>query len=661
MTQSAADILQEFGLHPPSTAPGRYYTICPQCSHQRSREHQNAQCLGITIDDKGVQFGCNHCEWKGGGYYSNGHGKLNGDGAGKRHIVETYDYFSADGELAYQAVRYEPKDFRQRRPNGNGTWIWDMKGVERVLYCQAELIEAVANNNIIVICEGEKDVNSLWAIGVPATCNVGGAGKWRPEYNKHFRDADVVLIPDNDEPGHKHIADVGAALTGIAKRIRVLMLSEKDATAWLAAGGTREAFDRLVEQAPDWQPPPEAPADKSQDKAKAEADEQKLIDELARLDRLNYEQRRTQAARDLEIRRGALDDEVEARRNQQREQAGPAPLFGDWIVEPYENAVTTAELLAAVISRIERQVILSKEAVCSTALWTAFGWVHEVAAVHSPILLITAPERDSGKTTLAGLVRFLSCRAMMTAGISEAALFRGIELWKPTVVITEADTILKDNEPLRAVINSGWTRGTGVVRCIGEANEPHFFPTFCPKVIDMKGKKLPDTTLSRSIIIDMQRKRPGEHVEHFKQIDDAGLAQLRRMLLRWSIDNSEHLAQADPMLPAGFDNRLGDNWRLLFAIADLGGQDWSERARQSAQNQDASGRCLAHCDAIRGEHVDAQTAIALAKRMIVDGRMPTPEDAAQQLNERLAHDHDRDELGEPWELLQDISKVMIKK
>ena len=80
--------------------------------------------------------------------------------------------------------------------------------------------------------------------------------------------------------------------------------------------------------------------------------------------------------------------------------------------------------------------------------------------------------------------------------ISEAALFRSIEKWQPMIIVDEADVLLVDNEPLRAVINSGWTRGAVVLRCIGDDNEPHPFPTFCPKMIGMKGKRLPDTTMS---------------------------------------------------------------------------------------------------------------------------------------------------------------------
>jgi putative DNA primase/helicase len=122
-----------------------------------------------------------------------------------------------------------------------------------------------------------------------------------------------------------------------------------------------------------------------------------------------------------------------------------------------------------------------------------------------------------------------------------------------------------------------------VPRCIGDEKTPHAFPTFCPKALGMKGRKLLDTTLSRCIDIELKRKRASESVEHFRSVDDAGLEELRQQALRWSIDNAESLKGAEPEMPTGFDNRLGDNYRLLLAIADLAGGEWPERARQAAQ------------------------------------------------------------------------------
>src|SRR5262249_36537053 len=151
-----------------------------------------------------------------------------------------------------------------------------------------------------------------------------------------------------------------------------------------------------------------------------------------------------------------------------------------------------------------------------------------------------------------------------------------------TIIVDEADTTFKENEALRAVINSGWTRGSGVLRCIGDENTPHLFPTFCPKAIGMKGRRLPDTTLSRCIVIEMKRKRSLDQAEHFEHVDDAGLGELRQQCMRWSIDNAETLRGAVPQMPAGFGNRLGDNWRLILAIADRVGGEWPEGARCAA-------------------------------------------------------------------------------
>jgi hypothetical protein len=396
----------------------------------------------------------------------------------------------------------------------------------------------------------------------------------------------VILIPDNDDAGHKHVQEIGAALTGIAKRIRVLVLPDLppkgDVVDWAAAGGTREAFDLLVDQAPDWRSTVPS-TDKADEKARAEADEKELIDNLVRLNRLDYEQRRSEAARELGIRRRALDDEVEARRAEQRAQSGPPPLFGHWEVEPWPEAVDIDALVLSLKRRVQRHVVLSSEAATIVALWILFAWVHETAAVHSPILLVTSPQADCGKTTLLSLVGFLVPRALLCVEISEATLFRGIELWQPTIIVDEADVILVNNEPLRSVINSGWTRGASVPRCIGDERIPHAFPTFCPKAIGMKGRKLPDTTLSRCITIELKRKRSDERVEHFRAIDDAGLEELRRQALRWSTDNAESLNGTEPQMPPGFDNRLGDNFRLLLAIADLAGGQWPEQAREAAQ------------------------------------------------------------------------------
>ena len=523
-------------------------------------------------------------------------------GSNLRKIVAAFPYQSEDGDVAYVVERIEyqnldggsvlkdgkrKKTFRQRRPDPGhpGSWLWNMDGVTRLPYRLPELIKAVAAGQNIFAVEGVGKVEALREIGLIGTCCAGGAGKWQPDFSERLRGADVVLLPDNDDAGWKHMNEVGASLVGVAERTRVLVLpglpAKGDICDWLKAGGTRDQLDTLVVHAPDWQPPPETDKATEADRAKAEADEQKLIDELARLNRLDYEKRRKAEAKRMGIRSSALDDAVEARRARQGEEDEPAPLFEHWVVEPWPEPINTGDLILALVGRIKRHAVITDDQALTIVLWVLSSWVHHVA-VHSPILLITSAEANSGKTQALNVIQFMTPRALTSVGISEAVLFRTIDKWRPTLIVDEADTILIDNEPLRAVINSGWTRGTSVLRCVGDNFEPRSFSTFCPKAVGMKGRKVPDTTFSRSIVIEMKRKKAAEHITHFRSIDDAGLQELRRRALRWAEDNAEKLEAEEPDMPPGFDNRLGDNWQMLLAIADRAGGEWPAKARKAA-------------------------------------------------------------------------------
>jgi hypothetical protein len=148
-------------------------------------------------------------------------GKAKGSPQSKT-IVATYDYTNEDGELLFQVVHRAPKGFRQRRPDGKDGWIWSLGEMSRVLYRLLEVKEAVALERPIFVAEGEKAVDALVKLGVPATCSPGGAEKWRDDYSQHLSGADVVVLPDNDEPGERHCEAVAKLLAGYAARVRVL-------------------------------------------------------------------------------------------------------------------------------------------------------------------------------------------------------------------------------------------------------------------------------------------------------------------------------------------------------------------------------------------------------------------------------------------------------
>ena len=140
-----------------------------------------------------------------------------------RKFVKEYDYTDENGARLYQTVRFEPKDFRQRRSDGNGGWIW--KGPERPVPLRLpELIKS--GNAPVLIAGGEKDVDNLRALGFTATCNHGGEGKWWPELTPYFKDRRVFILCDNDDQGEKHQEIVGAALNGVASKIRVVRFPE---------------------------------------------------------------------------------------------------------------------------------------------------------------------------------------------------------------------------------------------------------------------------------------------------------------------------------------------------------------------------------------------------------------------------------------------------
>jgi len=183
--------------------------------------------------------------------------------AATRDIVATYDYTNSDGTLLYQVVRFHPKDFRQRRPDGAGGWKWNLQGRQPVLYRLARVLEAAARGDMVFVVEGEKDVHSLEDIGCVATCNAMGAGKWRPDYADALRGAAVVILPDNDEPGQKHGEDVAQSVRGKAWGVKVLplpCLPEKgDVSDWLAAGHTRDELLTLVNNTLPWTPPARTP------------------------------------------------------------------------------------------------------------------------------------------------------------------------------------------------------------------------------------------------------------------------------------------------------------------------------------------------------------------------------------------------------------------
>jgi hypothetical protein len=335
----------------------------------------------------------------------------------------------------------------------------------------------------------------------------------------------------------------------------------------------------LVEQAQDWKAL-SGNKEYEERKARAKAHEDELLEQLARAEGLDYARQRRAAAKDLGVSARDIDEQV----NRRREDAVAAPLYGHWTVEPWPEPVEGDSLLRDIIRRIKRHVVISDDGALTIALLIMLSWVHDEIATHSPILNINSAEPESGKSTTMSLVAFLMPKCIASVEASEAAIYRAIKRWSPSFCFDEFDSILADDDraALRSVINSGHRRGQGVLRCIGDDKVPELFQTFAPKCIGMVGRKLPPATLSRCIFVELRRRTKDESVEEFISIDDNELADLRRRLRRWAIDNEDALRNTKPSMPEELFNRRGDNWKLQLLIADLAGMDWGDKARAAA-------------------------------------------------------------------------------
>ncbi len=173
------------------------------------------------------------------------------DSDGTREVA-TYGYRDEENRALYEVVRYEPKDFRVRRVLESGNNVWRLDDTRRVLYRLPELLGADEAEPVWIV-EGEKDADALADLGFIATTNVGGSGKWRPEYTEVLRGRRVRIIPDNDEPGRNHAKRVAHALHGVAAEVKIVALPnlppKGDAGDWLACGGTADELRQLADRA----------------------------------------------------------------------------------------------------------------------------------------------------------------------------------------------------------------------------------------------------------------------------------------------------------------------------------------------------------------------------------------------------------------------------
>lgn len=452
--------------------------------------------------------------------------KANGATTAQKRMA-VYVYKDEQGEPLYAVARWGPvKSFTQHPYDpATGKFVTGkgaMSGVRLVPY---RLDDWSAATGRIWIVEGEKDVDRLTGLGLLSTCNPGGAGKWPKGFARYFADRDCAVIPDSDQAGMLHAKDVAECLRPVAATVRILelpaLMPKQDVSDWLNHGHTIPQLEKLLDAGP------------------------------------------SGAARDA--------------------AAG---------VKAARAAVDGAVLLDDVLAFLVRFVAYpSAEAAVAHALWIAHTHLMD-AWESTPRIAFLSAEPASGKTRALEVTELLVPRPVEAVNVSPAYLFRkvGSDDGTPTILFDEIDTVFgpkaRDNEEVRGLLNAGHRRGAVAGRCVvrGKIVETEEIPAYCAVALAGLGW-LPDTLMSRSVLIRMRRRAPAERIKPYRRRSHAGegLA-LRARLESWATTKAvDVVTDAWPEMPAGIEDRDADVWEPLLAVADAaGGGDWPRRARAAA-------------------------------------------------------------------------------
>jgi len=305
-----------------------------------------------------------------------------------------------------------------------------------------------------------------------------------------------------------------------------------------------------------------------------------LIGELARLDALSYARRQREAAKTLGISTTELRKIVEAKRHAIKPDAddgqGRAVKFTDPL--PWHEPISGDRIATTLAAAIKTYVVLSDEAADTIALWVLHTWVVN-AFTMSPRLALISPTKGCGKTTVLRLLNHVVRRPKRSGSISPASLFRVVEGFQPTILLDETEKYIENGSDFHALLNEGHCKGGTLTRVIGDRLELRDFSLYGAVALARNGK-FPDDLEQRSIVIEMQRRRATEELAVLRDDRAESLRRTASMCRRWADDHARLLPDQDPDMD--MINRNADNWRPLFAIADLCGEDWPDRVRAAA-------------------------------------------------------------------------------
>jgi putative DNA primase/helicase len=416
----------------------------------------------------------------------------------------------------------------------------------------------------VVICEGFATGASIHqATGHTVVCamNSGNLVEVAKCIRSKYPEAKIIVAGDNDQftngnPGKGKADEAARAIEAraVLPVFKVMATKPTDFNDLLLLEGAEEVR-RQINAEP------------------VESDDQAYA-RLAKLSPGDYDRCRDAEAKKRGLRTSTLDAEVRGRREKKPDGTqGNAVNLPD--VEPWPEPVGGG-ILSEVSTAIAQYVALPDGGADAVTLWIAHTHAYK-SFTHSPRLNLCSPEKGCGKTTLIDVIGLLTPRSLRTESVTPAVIFRLADSHFPTLLLDECDTYLTNSEDLRGLLNAGHRKGATALRCEGDENQVRTFNAFVPAVLAGIGA-LPGTLYDRSIRVKLVRALRDEIKKRFDSRHISTEAELCRKLARWVGDNLEQLEGIDPQLPAGAFNRVADNWRPLFAVAQVAGGEWPERA-----------------------------------------------------------------------------------
>ncbi len=501
-------------------------------------------------------------------------------GAGVNEITAFYPYY-ADGKELFVKVRIDKDGKKWIRPfyyDGKQYKPSEPPTAKDPNYKKPLYHLPIAGDTVYIV-EGEKCVHSLLDIGLTAT-TTGGATSIDKCDLTPLQGKRCIVWRDNDKSGKDWQANLSQALTALDIAYGVIdvdkvqlptgepMPAKGDCydlvQAYFADGQDSSGIIEIIQTLPLASIEPTAnPLADDDPLQELENKKQQLIaciQELAKLDDIKI----TLALGEVAKRFGVSKDKILALVSEQKQ----GQLVAE--IEPYHEPVTHDEIYTALYLLVHEHMAIDEPLKVAFVLWVIFTYLTDISDF-APIAWITAPERQCGKSTLLGLFERVVNKPMAFNNITQAVLYRVMEQFKPTLLIDEIDTSLKDKNELLGIVNAGYSRHASNVPRMNQdkGGIVEKFDVFGAKVFSGIGE-MKGTFASRAIRFELRRKTNSDKVKRFNKrtLPYETTNELQRKVKRWAVDNRQAVqAVQTPLLQ--INDRDFDNWEILLQIATV--------------------------------------------------------------------------------------------